>query len=53
MESGTKVSSKVMESGKESKMILILVNGNLLKLTDMVFIIGQMVIDMKDSGKCA
>ena len=53
MESGTKVLSKDMVSGKALEMTLILESGALQKPMDTVYIIGQMVIAMKDSGICA
>jgi len=41
-----------MVFGKEVIMIAILVNGLVLKLMVMVYILGQMEIGMKDSGEC-
>lgn len=39
-----------MDFGKELKAILMLVNGNFLRLMVMVFIFGQMAIGMKENG---
>ena len=52
MENGIRDWKKDMVFGKEVIMIAILVNGLVLKLMVMVYILGQMEIGMKDSGEC-
>jgi len=42
-------SNMVQECGEDIKEILIKVNGDLVKLKDMVFILGQMEINIKDN----
>ena len=52
MENGIRESSRDMVSGKESRMTLTLESGPPQKHMGMVFIIGPMEIDTKDSGTC-
>jgi hypothetical protein len=49
--SGTKVSSTVMEFGRASLEIVTLVNGSVLELMGMEFILGVTVIGTKVNGK--
>lgn len=51
MESGLKGKNMDMEFGEVFMEILLLVNGRIVKLRDMEYILGLMVIDMKVSGK--
>lgn len=50
MVSGIMVSNMVMVFGKVSLVIPILVNGDILKQKDMVFIIGRQEIGMRENG---
>jgi hypothetical protein len=52
MENGIKELNRDMESGKASRMILILENGVHQKPMVMEFIHGRMEIDTKANGKC-
>jgi hypothetical protein len=53
MESGVRGKNMDMEFGEVFMEILLLVNGRIVKLRVMEYILGLMVIDMKVSGRSA